>query len=219
MVDLQCSAGYEVTHRIMNAANHGIPHERRRLYICGIRNDGRKERMKWPETIEPCSTEDLLDGDFHSTGLPASPVVPDRGDGPVWIQRPLKLDTRDSSNRYTVWLRDLKRQMTTKEMCRLQGTDPGKIVVPRGSQHIAHIVANSSSLNVMERVMLRLLKAADLIHEDTKDRWEDDSAQKGLRESKTSDFCVNLKQIVPLKPRLKKPFPLEMQMNTETWER
>ena len=127
MVDLQCSAGYEVTHRILNAVNHGIPHERRRLYICGIRNDCRKERMKWPEAIEPCSTEDLLDGDFHSTDLSASPDNPETGDGPVWIQRPLNVETRDSSNLYTVWLRDLKRQMTMKEMCRLQGTDPGKI--------------------------------------------------------------------------------------------
>ena len=31
MVDLQCTAGYELTHRVTNAANHGIPHERRRL--------------------------------------------------------------------------------------------------------------------------------------------------------------------------------------------
>ena len=36
--------------------------------------------------------------------------------------------------------------------------------------------------------MLRLFKAADIIHENAKDRWEDDSAQRGLRESKTSDF-------------------------------
>ena len=32
------------------------------------------------------------------------------------------------------------------------------------------------------------MKAADLIHEDTEDRWEDESAQKGLRDSKTSEF-------------------------------
>ena len=60
MTDLQCSAGYEITNRVLGSAAHGVPHCRRRMYVCGIRNDCNKERMVWPEAINPCSVETCL---------------------------------------------------------------------------------------------------------------------------------------------------------------
>ena len=54
----QCkSAGYKLTHKIMNTREHGVPQSRRRLYIAAIRADciNPDREFVWPKRLPPAA--------------------------------------------------------------------------------------------------------------------------------------------------------------------
>ena len=82
----------------------------------------------------------------------------------IGLRQPRENEDCSVERRFTAWLVNQKRPMTMKEMCRLQGIDPSSMVLSEGITDLESIVAKSPSLNVMERLMLRILKAAGMIH-------------------------------------------------------
>ena len=58
---LQESGEYNIHHEVLNTEDHGIPQNRPRLYIIGIKKNDDKGSFSWPEKIGSCNTELLLD--------------------------------------------------------------------------------------------------------------------------------------------------------------
>lgn len=61
-------SGYEVDHKIVNAANYGVPQKRRRLFFVGVREDVDGEPQFPDPTHEPLSE---IDADSSSGGVVA----------------------------------------------------------------------------------------------------------------------------------------------------
>ena len=58
------------------------------------------------------------------------------------------------------WLTDRGRRMNVKEMMRLQGMNPEDFTLQVTERQLAQQLGNAMSLNVLERIMFRLLAAA-----------------------------------------------------------
>ena len=65
-------------------------------------------------------------------------------------------------------------------MLRLQGMDPSKFIASVSEFQLGKQLGNTMSVNVLERIMTRLLPAAGLVSGSLRDRWEDGSALEQL---------------------------------------
>ena len=45
--------------KVLNTKHHGLPHNRKRIYVVATRKDKRKHVMKWPENIPASSRLDI----------------------------------------------------------------------------------------------------------------------------------------------------------------
>ena len=88
------------------------------------------------------------------------------------------------------WLTNRGRYTNKPEMFRLQGMDPSNFHVVSVSEYqLGRQLGNTMSVNVLERILTRLLPAAGLVKGSLRDRWEDGSALKEL--SATRGFKFN----------------------------
>jgi len=79
------------------------------------------------------------------------------------------------------WVTSRGRRTTKTEMMRLQGMDPTKFKVAVTETQLGKQLGNTMSVNVLERLFVRLLPAANLLkRNEGKDRWESGSALKDL---------------------------------------
>merc|ERR1712046_429763 len=79
------------------------------------------------------------------------------------------------------WVTSRGRRTTKAEMMRLQGMDPTKFKVAVTESQLGKQLGNTMSVNVLERLFVRLLPAAKLVKKnEVKDRWENGSALKDL---------------------------------------
>ena len=51
-------AGYNVTYKLLNTLEHGLPQNRPRVYVAGVRADVEKEPFAWPKRLE--TNNDLI---------------------------------------------------------------------------------------------------------------------------------------------------------------
>eukprot|EP00928_Gymnodinium_smaydae_P065132 TRINITY_DN48314_c0_g1_i1.p1 TRINITY_DN48314_c0_g1~~TRINITY_DN48314_c0_g1_i1.p1 ORF type:complete len:389 (+),score=64.17 TRINITY_DN48314_c0_g1_i1:98-1168(+) len=79
------------------------------------------------------------------------------------------------------WVTNRGRRFTKPEMMRLQGMDPSGFKQAVSEAQWGNQIGNSMSVNVLERIFVRLLPQAGLVPKNTqlKDRWE--QAQKGTK--------------------------------------
>lgn len=94
------------------------------------------------------------------------------------------------------WITSRGRRMTREEMMRLQGMNPISFNLVVSLSQLGQQIGNSMSLNVLERLFVRLLPAADL-SEKLVDRWETGQALEALKRSRGKTF----KSVIP--PRKK----------------
>lgn len=52
---------YEVTYKVLNTLEHGVPQNRERVYIIGILKSCKRFDFEWPEPLPPASVEDFLE--------------------------------------------------------------------------------------------------------------------------------------------------------------
>jgi len=79
------------------------------------------------------------------------------------------------------WVTSRGRHTTKTEMMRLQGMDPTKFKVAVTETQLGKQHGNTMSVNVLERLFVRLLPAANQVkRNEVKDRWESGIAPKDL---------------------------------------
>ena len=78
--------------------------------------------------------------------------------------------------------------MNVREMMRLQGMNPEEFTLEVTERQLAQQLGNAMSLNVLERIMFRLLPAAGLRVKEDEDRWESGKATRELEKSRNGSF-------------------------------
>ena len=213
------STPYNIYHHLLDTKDHGVPQSRKRVYIIGIRQDVDQRTFTWPEKLPLPSIEEFLDPrdpDLAATGLPPPrqgtarrnvqnklQMHKEQGEDPH--MKCFVVDCGSSEYRCKSvegvspcitcsrgdghWVTNRGRRFTKAEMLRLQGMDPSKFIVSVSEFQLGKQLGNTMSVNVLERILTRLLPAAGLVKGPLRDRWEDGSALKEL--SATRGFKFN----------------------------
>ena len=84
--------------------------------------------------------------------------------------------TRSRQNGH--WITNQQRRMNKAEMLRLQGMDPSKFVIDVSSSKLGQQIGNAMSVNVIERILIAALKAANIVRGEKTQfkRWENGTA-------------------------------------------
>jgi len=200
---------YHIEWRKLNTAQHGVPQNRPRIYIVCIHKDFyRKSAFKWPEPIERPSVERFLDQLGPKPTLLTLQPPPQLRAAETWAAQMAKL-LRDGEEPLTrpwlfsvgaseqrsnamcdrcpcllrsggdIWISSHGRPLNPRERCRLQGLNPDKIKVAVSARQWRMQLGNTMSVNVLERLLSRLLPAAGLTGA-LPDRWASGAAQTEL---------------------------------------
>jgi DNA (cytosine-5)-methyltransferase 1 len=202
---------YNIQWKVLDTKEQGIPQSRRRWYCVGIRKDVDNGSFAFPEKMDCPNIDLLLearDPELARSGLPPTTqttamknvkaaLLKIRRNGHDGRRVTHLVDCDSSPNRsifkknmcpcITVsrggghWVTSRGRRTTKTEMMRLQGMDPTKFKVAVTESQLGKQLGNTMSVNVLERLFVRLLPAAKLVKKDeVKDRWENGSALRDL---------------------------------------
>merc|ERR1719277_1015304 len=192
MKSLGALGNYNIFHRVFNTREHGVPQNRQRIYICGIRKDQDKGSFSWPEPLPVVSIENFLE---PRRRRPTPSDLPPRSQGTAHrnvklaLQRLKKLGVDPFKEAYLVdcdstterlawqkdrtpcltcgranghWITNRGRRLSKPEMMRLQGMEPEGFKVVVSEKQWGKQIGNAMSCNVLERILVRLLPAAGL---------------------------------------------------------
>ena len=83
------------------------------------------------------------------------------------------------------WISSRARKMNINEIMRLQGIDPTTFIKSVSPTELGRQVGNAMSINVIERILYRVLITADLLAgwKPTQDRWQSGEAIRQLTAS------------------------------------
>jgi DNA (cytosine-5)-methyltransferase 1 len=188
---LQALGTYNISWRVLNTKDHGIPHNRARIFFVGILRSSDDGSFSWPAPLPPADIMEFLDrrlGRPSYADLPTASQTTARANvlhllekiemkGGDPFYEPWIMDC-DGSPDFTKafmgvspcitrsrgqghWLSCMGRRMNLKEVLRLQGfADSFENVVTE--RQLRLMLGNGMSLNVLERILCRLLPAAGL---------------------------------------------------------
>lgn len=193
MAALEEIGKYNLYWQVLNTLEHGVPQNRERCYIVGIRKNVDDGTFAFPEKLAHVSVEEFLDprkGRPSETDLPpkssttAHKNVKDEikrlekeGNNP--LLRPYLIDCDSTAgwmtNRFDGimcmtrrrprghWISNRGRYTNCNEMMRLQGMRPDNFVQAVSPYQLGCQIGNAMSVNVLERLFVRLLPAARLV--------------------------------------------------------
>jgi len=236
--ELEKLGEYNIQWKILDTKQQGVPHSRRRWYCVGIHKDFDDGSFEFPEPIKCPSIELFLeprDPELAATGMPPTSQKTATKNVRAALQKearagfkPLKeafiVDCDSSAGRsksvrgicpcITVgrggghWITNRGRRSTKEEMMRLQGMNPATFKVAVSEAQLGRQLGNTMSVNTFERLLTRVLPAAQLVrHGDLTDRWENGSAVRLLSQTCGMGFMpldANAKKILARKGREEK---------------
>ncbi len=200
--ELEKIGRYNIYSRLVDTAEHGIPQSRLRYYIIGILQEYDQGTFSWPEAIPRPSIElflndqpDPIKAFFQeppiSQGTAWTNVLyvswhlkHQREEDPehdAWIvdcdsTNPCYM--KDVSLCLTAsraaghWITNRGRRMQSSEMLKLQGVCPADFKHVTTDRELRVMLGNTMSVNVVERILVRVLWAAQLVSEPLPDHWE-----------------------------------------------
>ena len=189
---------YDWHTRILNTKDFGVPQNRPRLYIVGIRRIHAKKAFVWPSPMaDSPQLDEFLDpvaqprnGDDLVSSLPTADVkrrkilgaienLMNQNLNPLTTAAVCSADNRVATtmvNRTPCltrsraatkghWLLHRGRQMSTREIFKLQGLNPDRWACPAAmsESHFRACAGNAMSGNVIKAVLLSVLTALDEI--------------------------------------------------------
>ncbi len=193
--------GYNVSWRVMNTFWHGLPQNRERVILVGVLNTAQVHEFTFPHTLPPpLDIKELLEGADAGTHMPpkgltkvarknykkAKQAHPNGLDG-VIIDIDAGSTYPTSAAGYSpcltasraraggFYIGGLNRRMTIREMCAIQGikeTDLYWQGAGISQTNFRRMIGNAMSVNVLERVLPKLLWSARLIKRRPADEWE-----------------------------------------------
>ncbi|MDE0821157.1 MAG: DNA (cytosine-5-)-methyltransferase [Opitutales bacterium] len=213
---------YDIHHEVLNTRDHGVPQNRKRWYCVGIRQGvlkSDKNKFSFPDPI-PCQPiQDFLDargdpeqeqGSILQNIVNAQKRIRDSGKDPnktfhivdcdASAQRSRSVEgyspciTRSRSRGH--WISAYNRRFNMNEMFRLQGMNPTTFKVAVSPRELGQQIGNSMSINVIERIILKALKHADLIPQDVPDEWESGIRVKELLHTKTKSAYPQKHEVI-----------------------
>ena len=203
---------YNVHFGTLNTKEHGVPHNRKRCYIVGIRKDVDQGSFSYPEPVKCPSIERFLeprakDAQVAAGAPPATATTAAKNvrtalrtikrEGSDPLREPFLVDCDSSSCRFGWqqgvspcitcrwgaghWVTNRERRLLKTEMMRLQNMDPRTFKVVISDMQVGRQLGHTMSVNVLERLFVKLLPAAGLALRDAIcDRWTDGSAVRAL---------------------------------------
>lgn len=174
---LENELGYVTFHQVINAAEYGVPQERKRIYIVGFLKEAYGEDIKfeWPEP----DTEDVFISDFlekHPTGYGISKHLQDtylfkKEDGrPQLIDKSSKIKVKTLVASYHkiqrltgTFVKDGETgvRLLSENECKAIMGFPRDYKVPVSRTQMYRQFGNSVAVPVVEKIIKQILKAAD----------------------------------------------------------
>eukprot|EP00413_Alexandrium_margalefii_P009372 CAMPEP_0204539654 /NCGR_PEP_ID=MMETSP0661-20131031/16899_1 /ASSEMBLY_ACC=CAM_ASM_000606 /TAXON_ID=109239 /ORGANISM="Alexandrium margalefi, Strain AMGDE01CS-322" /LENGTH=303 /DNA_ID=CAMNT_0051546273 /DNA_START=6 /DNA_END=913 /DNA_ORIENTATION=+ len=178
---------YNIHHKVLDTKDHGIPQSRPRLYIVGIKKSVDDGSFEFPEPVTRPSIEHFLEprkarpawtdlppasqGTARRNVMQVLKAISMNGMDPFKI--PFLIDVDSSTYRMSYaqdsapcltcsrnmghWVTNRGRRLTKAEMMRLQGMDPKDFQVAVSEAQLGKQIGNAMSVNVLERLFVRLL--------------------------------------------------------------
>jgi DNA (cytosine-5)-methyltransferase 1 len=187
---------YNVYDDVLNTIDHGIPQNRERWYCVGILKEHDDRSFAFPLPLTPPLIGKFLQDDGnvdpavppfvqtvkdHVKGLGRDPdttdIIVDCDFSPPlkgsFMENYSPCITRSRFKGH--WITSKGRRFTLTEMLRLQGINPATFKKAVSDKALGQQIGNAMSVNVIERILIRVLRAANLTtakHDCKIDRWE-----------------------------------------------
>lgn len=195
---------YEVTWEKMNTKEHGVPQNRCRVYIAGVMKKCRQGKFTFPGQLPCPSIESFLEprkrkptkddlppassGTAHRNVKLHTASLEKRGCTPFKDAYVIDIDSSTHRSCWNLdlspcltlrrsgghWVTNRGRRFTVHEMMRLQGMVPSAFNQVVSDLQLGAQIGNSMSVNVLERIFVRLLPHAGLVPKNKvlKDVWQ-----------------------------------------------
>eukprot|EP00927_Polykrikos_kofoidii_P051003 TRINITY_DN4481_c0_g1_i2.p1 TRINITY_DN4481_c0_g1~~TRINITY_DN4481_c0_g1_i2.p1 ORF type:complete len:462 (+),score=82.27 TRINITY_DN4481_c0_g1_i2:36-1388(+) len=195
---------YDVTWEKMNTKEHGVAQNRCRVYIVGILKKCRSGKFTFPPKLPIPSIEAFLEpqrrkatkddlppassGTAHRNVKLHTAALEKRGCTPFKDAYIIDIDSSTHRSCWNLdltpclthrrsgghWISNRGRRFTVHEMMRLQGMVPKNFKQVITDLQLGAQIGNSMSVNVLERIFVRLLPCAGLVPKGTvlKDCWQ-----------------------------------------------
>jgi len=194
---------YNVYTQVLDTKDHGLPQSRPRVYFVGIMKSFDDKSFTFPEPVPRPSIELFLEsrrtrpsktdlppqsgGTARRNVIKSLKDIAKKGFDPLKVPFVVDIDSSTPRMKFMKdlmpcmtcsrgrghWISNRGRRVTKAEMMRCQGIDPQTFKVDVSETQLGKQIGNAMSVNVLERLFVRILPAAGLVpHGLLHDRWE-----------------------------------------------
>jgi len=173
MIDaLQKIRGYEVSWKVLNTKDYGIPQSRKRVFIVGISKKHKRSSFEWPSAIPHPPLEDFID---WKDDVPHPKLTPRMKQylsrlpaQSIFVNMSFFNDPNTNSHivcptitsSCNLWCVPCRRYANVKEYLRLQGF-PATFKTVCSAHRMKKQIGNSISVNVLCNLIVALIKTLD----------------------------------------------------------
>jgi DNA (cytosine-5)-methyltransferase 1 len=156
--------GYNIKWKVLNTKDYGIPQNRERVYIVGLKND---DYFEWPEPKKLDNLKLYIDNSANHTDNMSNTVINTLEKSPrnaIFVDRGQPRSTYPNADKWTptlttnnhLWCVPKGRFSTHKERLMLQGFPTDFVQVVSKTQFNKQI-GNSMSVNVVKAILEKLI--------------------------------------------------------------
>ena len=193
---------YNIQHTVLDTKDHGIPQSRPRWYLVGIQQLCDNTTFQWPDKIKGPSLSHFLDAETHMADCGLTQLtararkIVDRAMRKTFQNMQATeacLDvnasaafansltdcslclTRSRAGSKGYWLIRRQRMMSIHEIASLQGWPGDYVDVMKqhaSNRHIGLSLGDGMSVNILMRLLPRVLHAGGLLRREPEDLWK-----------------------------------------------